>query len=139
MVTVGQGPDRTGFTATSVESLSAEPPRLLVSVSENSSSWKELQKYPSFGTNILRADHQGLADQFAGRGGLHGIERYRGANWTNLSTDGAAILDDAPANRPAAISPVRVRRILMSENLSAQTTKRAFATETSEMLSRTKR
>jgi flavin reductase (DIM6/NTAB) family NADH-FMN oxidoreductase RutF len=97
VVTVGQGPDRTGFTATSVESLSAEPPRLLVSVSENSSSWKELQKYPSFGVNILRADHQGLADQFAGRGGLHGIERYRGANWTNLSTAGAAILDDALA------------------------------------------
>lgn len=97
VVTVGKGPDRTGFTATSVESLSAEPPRLFVSVSESSSSWKVLQKYPSFAVNILRANHQGLADQFAGRGGLQGLERYRGVNWTSLSTDGAAILDDALA------------------------------------------
>jgi Sigma-54 interaction domain/Flavin reductase like domain len=48
IVTVGRGPDRTGFTATSVESSSAKPPRLLLSVSEDSSSWKQLQKIPLF-------------------------------------------------------------------------------------------
>jgi hypothetical protein len=32
----------------------------------------------------LRAEQQRLADQFAGRGGLHGLDRYRGATWTNL-------------------------------------------------------
>lgn len=97
VVTVGQGPDRTGFTATSVESLSAEPPRLLLCISESSSSWKKLQKHPFFGVNILRADHWSLADQFAGRGGLQGVDRYRGAKWTTLSNDGAAILEDALA------------------------------------------
>ena len=58
VVTVGEGPDRTGFTSTSVESLSVEPPRLLLCVNESSSSWKQLQKRPYFGVNILRADHQ---------------------------------------------------------------------------------
>ena len=38
----GSCPDRTGFTVTSVESLPAERRRLLVSVSESSSSWKQL-------------------------------------------------------------------------------------------------
>jgi flavin reductase (DIM6/NTAB) family NADH-FMN oxidoreductase RutF len=97
VVTVGIGPDRTGFTSTSVESLSAEPPRLLVSVSENSSSWKQLQKCPYFGVNILRAHHLGIAEQFAGRGGLQGVDRYLGARWTTLASAGAAILDDALA------------------------------------------
>lgn len=97
VITVGLGRDRTGFTATSVESLSVEPPRLLLSISENSSSWKQLQKCPYFGVNILRADHRELADQFAGRGGVRGEDRYRGAKWTRLSHDGAAILEDALA------------------------------------------
>src|SRR5215813_7598964 len=97
VVTIGLGPDRTGCTATSVEALSVEPPRLLLSLNENSSSWKQLQVCPYFGVNILRANHQDLADQFAGRGGLQGVDRYRGAKWTTLSTDGAAILEDALA------------------------------------------
>jgi flavin reductase (DIM6/NTAB) family NADH-FMN oxidoreductase RutF len=95
IITVGLGSNRTGFTATSVESLSVEPPRLLLSLDENSSSWKQLKNWPFFGVNILRADHRRLADQFAGRGGLKGEDRYRGANWTRLSSDGTAILEDA--------------------------------------------
>jgi flavin reductase (DIM6/NTAB) family NADH-FMN oxidoreductase RutF len=95
VVTVGQDADRTGFTATSVESLATQPRRLLVSVSDDSSSWKALQKCPYFGVNVLRAEHQTLAGQFAGRGGLRGLEKYRGATWTNLLPGGAAILKDA--------------------------------------------
>lgn len=97
VVTVGIGEERTGFTSTSVESLSVEPPRLLLSLSESSSSWKQLQKCPYFGVNILRAHHLGLADQFAGRGGFQGSDRYCGARWITLSNDGAAILEDALA------------------------------------------
>lgn len=109
VVTVGEGPDRTGFTSTSVESLSVEPPRLLLCVSESSSSWKQLQKRPYFGVNILRADHQVLADQFAGRGGLQGEERYRGAKWTTLSSNGAAILEDALAGADCFVEEILLR------------------------------
>lgn len=127
IVTVGQDQERTGFTATSVESLSVEPPRLLVSVSESSSSWKQLQKHPYFGVNILRADHRNLADQFAGRGGLQGEERYRGGKWVALSSNGAAILDDGLAAADCAVEEIlsrhghaivigRVRAILLRAN-----------------------
>jgi len=109
VVTVGQGADRTGFTATSVESLSAEPPRLLVSLNEGSSSWKALQQYPCFGVNVLRADQQSLADQFAGRGGVHGLERYRGAAWTSLVSGGAAILEDALAGIDCIVEEILPR------------------------------
>lgn len=109
VVTVGQGPDRTGFASTSVESLSVEPPRLLVCVSETASSWRRLQKWPYFGVNIVRADHQVLADQFAGRGGRQGEERYHGANWTTLSSNGAAILEDALAGADCVVEEILLR------------------------------
>jgi flavin reductase (DIM6/NTAB) family NADH-FMN oxidoreductase RutF len=106
VVTVGREADRNGFTATSVSSLSAEPPRLLMCVNQDSCSWEVLEKYPAFGVNVLRADHQGLADQFAGRDGLRGLERYRGANWTKLSDDGAEILDDALAGIDCVVEEI---------------------------------
>jgi flavin reductase (DIM6/NTAB) family NADH-FMN oxidoreductase RutF len=107
-----------------VESLSAEPLRLLVSVSENSSSWKVLQKYPCFGVNVLRAEQQSLADQFAGRGGLRGLDRYHGATWTSLLAGGASILKDALAAIDCIVEEIlprhghaivigRVRAVLM--------------------------
>jgi flavin reductase (DIM6/NTAB) family NADH-FMN oxidoreductase RutF len=94
-VGVGHGLGRTGFTSTSVESLSAEPPRLLVILSEDSSSRKGLQEYPYFSVNNLCANHQELADQFAGRGGLKGPNRYRGRKWSRLLSDDSAILEGA--------------------------------------------
>jgi flavin reductase (DIM6/NTAB) family NADH-FMN oxidoreductase RutF len=106
IVTVGREADRTGFTATSVTSLSAEPPRLLVCVNRESCSWEVLEKFPFFSVNILRADQQGLADQFAGRGGLRGLERYRGAKWTGLTSDGAEILDDALAGIDCVVEEI---------------------------------
>jgi flavin reductase (DIM6/NTAB) family NADH-FMN oxidoreductase RutF len=87
----------------------AEPQRLLLSASETSSSWKQLKKYPFFAVNILCADHQTLVDQFAGRGGLNGLDRYGGANWTRLSMDGAAILDDALAGVDCAVEEILPR------------------------------
>jgi len=109
IVTVGQWPERTGCTATSVESLSVEPPRLLLSINESSSSGKQLQKHPCFGVNILRANHRSLADQFAGRGGLQGEDRYRGGRWTTLTSDGAAILEDALAGADCVVEEVLSR------------------------------
>ena len=109
VVTAGQDADRTGFTATSVESLSTEPPRLLVCVAENSSSWKVLQKSPYFGVNILCAEQKTFADQFAGLGGLRGPDRYRGAGWANLLTDGAAILKDALAGLDCIVEEILPR------------------------------
>lgn len=93
VITVGRGDDRTGFTATSVSSLSIEPPSVLVSLNRNSSSWPVLQRYGTFAVNVLAHDQHHIADRFAGRGGARGNERYEGANWVELVTGTSALSD----------------------------------------------
>ncbi len=96
-VTVGRDKDITGFTATSVSSLCAHPPRLLVCLAKNSASWPTLQRQPYFAVNVLRDDERALADRFAGRDGLEGPDRYVGARWTTILT-GAPVLETALAS-----------------------------------------
>ncbi|KAA1184634.1 flavin reductase family protein [Rhizobium tropici] len=94
VITVGDGQDRTGFTATSVSSFSAEPPSVIVSVNRASSSWPALERYGCFCVNVLAADQQHVAQSFAGINGRRGADRYDGARWYRLRT-GAAALENA--------------------------------------------
>jgi len=96
VITVGSGEDRTGLTATSVTSLSAEPPRLLVCINRSASAWPLLADFRAFGVNLLDADQQPIADRFAGRNGEKGPARFAGARWKSLVT-GAPLLDGALA------------------------------------------
>jgi flavin reductase (DIM6/NTAB) family NADH-FMN oxidoreductase RutF len=96
VITIGEGEDRTGLTATSVTSLSVEPPSLLVCVNRSASAWPALRRHGAFAVNLLRAHHAMIADRFAGRHGLKGPARYDGASWLRLAT-GAPILEDALA------------------------------------------
>lgn len=96
VLTVGQGEARTGLTATSVSSLSVEPPTLLICVNRAASSLAPLLAERSFAINVLRPHHEPVADRFAGKGGLKGPARYDGADWTRLAT-GAPVLADALA------------------------------------------
>lgn len=86
VVTVGKDRDITGFTATSIASLCATPPRICMCVNRSSASWVALQRYPYFGVNFLREDDRPVADRFAGRGNLEGARRFTGAHWTTLCT-----------------------------------------------------
>jgi flavin reductase (DIM6/NTAB) family NADH-FMN oxidoreductase RutF len=81
VVTTGSGDARTGFTATSVSSLAADPPSLIVCVNRDSSSWPIVQEHGGFCVNILAHDQSHVADRFAGRGGAKGVARYEGAEW----------------------------------------------------------
>lgn len=92
VITVGQGQDLTGFTATSVSSLSADHPSLIVSLNRSSSSWPAIQRYQSFCVNVLADDQQPVADNFAGRGGVQGADRYEGASWQKLATGNLALV-----------------------------------------------
>lgn len=94
VLTVGQGDSRTGLTATSVTSLSAEPPVLIICVNRDASARAELTRTRAFGINVLRAGQEAIADRFAGRNGEKGPARYAGATWTSLAT-GAPILAEA--------------------------------------------
>ncbi|WP_051357106.1 flavin reductase family protein [Azorhizobium doebereinerae] len=96
ILTLGEGEARTGLTATSVTSLSVDPPTLIICVNRNASARALLLEERRFAINVLRPHHEALADQFAGRNGEKGPERYKGADWTRLET-GAPVLADALA------------------------------------------
>lgn len=96
IVTAGRGNEWAGITATSVTSLSLTPPTLLVCVNRASSLVPFLQRYWHFSVSLLSADQQGIADRFAGRGGIDGIDRFKRGRWHTLAT-GAPVLADALA------------------------------------------
>jgi flavin reductase (DIM6/NTAB) family NADH-FMN oxidoreductase RutF len=81
VITVGRGRDITGMTVTSVSSLSADPPSLIVSINRSASSWPLLKSDGFFGANILSADQLDIAERFAGKTGVKGADRFAGAEW----------------------------------------------------------
>lgn len=97
LITAGRGQQRTGCTATSICSLSLDPPSLIVCIARTSSTLAALRARGAFGVNILPAGHEELADRFAGRGGARGAARFLGAKWTTGAT-GAPLLRDALAH-----------------------------------------
>jgi flavin reductase (DIM6/NTAB) family NADH-FMN oxidoreductase RutF len=96
VVTVGKDSDITGFTATSVSSLSTRPPRLAVCLAQNSASWRAVQQHPYFVVNLLRDTERTCVNRFAGRDGLEGAARYAGLRWTTMLT-GTPVLENALA------------------------------------------
>ncbi|HEY6578742.1 MAG TPA: flavin reductase family protein [Rhizomicrobium sp.] len=96
LITTGRGEERTGCTATSLCSLSLDPPSLLVCIARTSATLASLQNHGTFGVNILGGAHEKLADRFAGRSGVKGAARYAGGDWMTLVT-GAPLLRDALA------------------------------------------
>lgn len=81
VITVAHQGRRGGLTATSVTSVSAEPPEILVCINQSASSWPLLRDSGLFGVNILSAAQMGLAQQFAGLQGEQGEQRYAGHEW----------------------------------------------------------
>jgi flavin reductase (DIM6/NTAB) family NADH-FMN oxidoreductase RutF len=91
VITAGRGKDITGMTVTSVTSLSVEPPTLLVSINRDASSFPLIRRHGAFGVNILNADQLDVAERFAGKGGLKGADRFKGAKWVT-SVSGVPLL-----------------------------------------------
>jgi len=108
LVTAGRGEQRTGCTATSLCSLSLDPPSLIVCIARTSSTLAALRASGAFGVNILTAAHEDLADRFAGRGGVRGAARFAGAEWTTLVT-GAPLLRAALAYLDCVVEEVLER------------------------------
>jgi flavin reductase (DIM6/NTAB) family NADH-FMN oxidoreductase RutF len=93
-VSVGEGEDRGGLIATSVTSLSVDPPTLLVCVNRSASAWPLFQRHGRFGVNVLASRHLLMAQHFSGGTGARGAERYAVGDWGKDVT-GAPILVDA--------------------------------------------
>lgn len=95
VITVGTLGARTGFTATSVVSLSVKPAVLLVSVNASSSSWPLMREHGRFGVNVLGEHQQTVAERFSGRQGIQGEGRYARSRWHRIEE--AWLLDGATA------------------------------------------
>jgi flavin reductase (DIM6/NTAB) family NADH-FMN oxidoreductase RutF len=96
VVTHGAGEFRNGLTATSVASLSAAPPSLIVCINRGSSLYAGLGAGDLVGVNVLAAHHAEIADRFAGRSGIKGVERFAEGRWI-ATPDGVSLLADAIA------------------------------------------
>lgn len=95
LVTHGEGDARVGLTATSVASLSAEPPTLVVCINRSASLYARLKRGDAFGVSVLGAQHAEYADRFAARTGLKGAERFLEGEW--VETARVSVLADALA------------------------------------------
>ena len=81
-----------GFTATSVISVSADPPVLTFSIDSTSTSWPALAEVDTVVVNFLGAAQVDVSARFATRG----IDRFAEGGWTLLPT-GEPVLDGSPS------------------------------------------
>ena len=81
IITAGRDGDITGMTVTSLTSLSADPPRLLVNIHRRASSFSLIQRDGRFAVNILGSNQREIADRFS-NGRLKGKQRFENIAWS---------------------------------------------------------
>jgi flavin reductase len=94
VITTAGSAGKTGFTATAVCSVSDAPPTLLVCLNRKSDSAPVLLGNKVFCVNTLAFGEEAIADTFAGRTGVKGVERFNMGDWTSLAT-GSPVLASA--------------------------------------------
>jgi len=95
IVTAAAGGERSGFTATAVCSVSAEPPTLLVCAHRDNGSYDAIRASGHFAIQVLAEDDRALASRFAGP--VVGDARFQRGRWHSLDT-GAPVLESALAS-----------------------------------------
>lgn len=111
-----------GLTMTAVASISDRPPTLLICVNRSLHSGARLIANGVFCVNTLTAADQPLADDFAGRTGLHLDERFGRGVWEKLVT-GAPALTSALAVfdcRLVEVKDVATHHVLIGEVVAAR-------------------
>ena len=79
-----------GFTATSVISVSADPPLLAFSLASTSSSWAPLSRARTLAISFLASGQDDVSARFA----TSGIDRFAAGGWTALDS-GEPVVDGA--------------------------------------------
>jgi flavin reductase (DIM6/NTAB) family NADH-FMN oxidoreductase RutF len=82
-----------GFLGLSATHVSAEPPRMLVSVDSHTSALGTIRNARHFAINYLRADQERLVAVFGGKTELRGAERFSPGEWGELKTGAPVLLD----------------------------------------------
>lgn len=95
IITTRDGPKRYGMTATAVNSVSADPPSLLVCINRSASIFEPLKAAQAFCVNVLDSDQQRLCGIFSGR--ERGERRFDHGHWAVGFAD-LPCLEGAQAN-----------------------------------------
>ncbi len=81
-----------GMTVTAFSSVSATPPQILVCLNQNADTVNGIEESQNFAVNILRADQQGVSNEFAG--GASQQQRIDNNSWT-AGLSGVPLLNDS--------------------------------------------
>ena len=87
---------RAGLTATSVCSLSDDPPTILVCINRNAAAHDLICSSNRFSVNLLTKEQQAIAEMFSGISGPRGEARFTGSDWIKGAT-GTPLLQNALA------------------------------------------
>ncbi|GAA1517825.1 flavin reductase family protein [Nocardioides humi] len=91
VITLDAGNGPVGFTATSLASLSAEPPLVSFGINARSSSWPHVRDGRTAVVHFLDARHQPVAATFA----TSGIDRFAATAWRRLATGEPVLAEHA--------------------------------------------
>ncbi|MFJ4624716.1 flavin reductase family protein [Streptomyces sp. NPDC088812] len=114
VITASGGTGPVGFTATSLTSVSAQPPLLSFGVGTGASSWPALSEADHVGVHILGEHQQELAATFA----RSGADRFGAPTAWQEGPEGVPVLDDVLAwlvCRVVARVPAGDHRIVLAE------------------------
>ena len=116
-----------GITANAVSAVSDDPAMMLACVNKSSHSAPRFLANRVFCINALAAEHQALADCFAGRTGLHLDARFAEGAWERLAS-GAPVLAGAVAVfdcRVVDIRDVATHLVMIGEVVAARLAREA--------------
>lgn len=114
VITAGGEKGPVGFTATSLTSVSAEPPMLSFGIGTGASSWPVMSEADHVGVHILGEHQQVLAATFA----RSGADRFGAPTAWHEGPEGVPVLDDVLAwlvCRVVARVPAGDHRIVLAE------------------------
>ena len=117
VVTSMEGKEPRGFTASAISSLSLEPRMLLVCVNRLSTTLDIIKASGTFVVNVLSAQQQEVAQQFATRT----TNRFDGVRWRMGTATGAPVIDGSLAYAECRLTdtcPGGDHVIIMGEVLS---------------------
>lgn len=81
-----------GFTATSLASVSLQPPMVSFAVARSASAWSTVSRSPRLAVHLLARDQDGLATTFA----TSGIDRFEHVRW-RTAPGGEPLIDGCAA------------------------------------------
>lgn len=105
VITTNGESGRCGFTASSVCSVTDEPPTVLVCLNRSSSVHQMFKDNGIFCINTLAAGHEEISNMFAGFTGVEMADRFNTGEWFELAT-GSPAMSDALVSIDCRISSI---------------------------------